>query len=263
MDLQTICKRVRDVAEQAAVFIAEESKKVSLADVEYKDFNNILTYVDTETEKQLVFGLRQILPNAGFVAEEGTAPDIESDWKWYIDPIDGTTNFTHDLPVYAISIGLTYKDEIQLGVIYHINKQECYYAWKGGGAYCNGQKLSVSSNDGLNTSLLATGFPYYNFDELDDYIAIIKDFMKGTHGLRRMGSAAIDLCYVARGRFDGFFEFNLKPWDVNAGAIIVREAGGIVTTFNGDDNILSGQEIVAAGPIHADMIKVISQHWKN
>lgn len=262
MDLQNLCKKVRDVAKEAAVFISEEAQNFSPESIQYKDYNNILTYVDTETEKQLVFGLRQLLPEAGFIAEEGTASEMTGDYMWYIDPLDGTTNFSHGLPIYAISIGLTYKGQIILGVVYHINKKESYYAWKDGGAYCNGQRLQVSTNNALDKSLLATGFPYYKFDELDDYMDILKDFMQKSHGLRRMGSAAIDLCYVARGRFDGFFEFNLMPWDVNAGTIIVQEAGGTVTTFDGGDDVLSGKEIVAAGPIHAEMLDVIKSKWK-
>lgn len=261
MDLQDLCSKVRDIAKQAAVFINEELEHANPNSVEYKDRNSIVSYVDTETEKQIVFGLRQILPEAGFVAEEGTASDKVGDYMWYIDPLDGTTNFTHGLSAYSISIGLAYKGEIQLGVVHDVRGKHTYYAVKGGGAFCDGQPISVSDQQNLNKCLLATGFPYHDDSEIDKFFEVIKAFLGQTHGIRRLGSAALDLCLVAKGVFDGFFEFNLKPWDVAAGSIIVEEAGGTISNFNNGGNILEGNEIVAAGAIHGKMIDVIKEKW--
>ncbi len=262
MDLQDLTTKVRDIAKQAAVFINEEVEHFDPTSIEYKDQNNsIVSYVDTETEKQLVFGLKQLLPEAGFVAEEGTGSDRTGDYMWYIDPLDGTTNFTHSLPIFSISIGLAYKGEMQLGVVYDVRGKHCYYAWKGGGSFCDGRQIKVSDQSELSKSLLATGFPYHEEPELDKFFEVMKEFMRRTHGLRRLGSAALDLCFVASGVFDGFFEFNLKPWDVAAGALIVSEAGGSISDFGGTDNYLEGNEIVAAGPIHSDMVGVIKGIW--
>lgn len=262
MDLQDLSNKVRDIAKQAAVFINEEVENFDQSSIEYKgEQKSIVSYVDTETEKQLVFGLKQLIPESGFVAEEGTASDKTGDYMWYIDPLDGTTNFTHSLPIFSISIGLAYKGEMQLGVIYDVRGKHCYYATKGGGAFCDGKKISVSNQSELSKSLLATGFPYHTDKELDKFFEVMKEFMRRTHGLRRLGSAALDLCLVASGVFDGFFQFNLKPWDVAAGALIVQEAGGSISDFSGESNYLEGREIIAAGNIHPNMLEIIKENW--
>ncbi len=167
---------------------------------------------------------------------------------WIIDPLDGTTNFIHGVPVYSISLALVKDGVVQSGVVYEISRDECFTAWKGGGAYLNGTRIHVSETNSLAQSLLATGFPYYDFKRIQDYLALLHDLMKSTHGLRRLGSAAVDLAYVSCGRFEGFFEYGLSPWDVAAGVILVTEAGGQVTDFNGGEKYIFGHQIVAGCP---------------
>lgn len=242
-------------------FIREESRVFKTTDIEFKGFNDLVSYVDKEAEKRLVEGCRNILPEAGFITEEGTASIQKDEYNWIIDPLDGTTNFTHGLPVFAISLALMHHGKIVLGVIYEINRDECFYAYEGGKAYCNDELIRVSPIDQLGHSLLATGFPYHDFGKMSVYLDILNRFMQKTHGLRRLGSAAVDIAYVACGRFQGFFEYNLKPWDVAAGIIITQEAGGLVTDFKGGNDFLFGGEIIAAGPVHQDMLHIIDHFW--
>ena len=261
MDLGELTDRVVTLAKDCGGFIRKEAKNFSKSDVELKGKSDLVSYVDKETEKKLVKGLQSILPEAGFITEENTTAQTQKELTWIIDPLDGTTNFVHGLPTYAISLGLMQGQQIILGVIYEINHEECFAAWKGGGAYLNGHKITVSPAEKIDDSLLATGFPYYNFEKLEEYLAILNELMKNTHGLRRVGSAAVDMAYVACGRYEGFFEYNLNPWDVGAGIVIVQEAGGTVTDFKGGKDYLFGREMVAAGAVHAELLGVIKKHW--
>ncbi len=262
MNLNQLKEDVIDVTTEVADFIRGEVNNFDKNKIEQKNsFNNLVSYVDKESEKRLVSALNKILPGAGFLAEEGTSSEGTNDYRWIIDPLDGTTNFTHGLPPYAISIGLANKDKIIFGIVYEITRNECFYATEEGAAYCNDKVIKVAPTPTLNESLLATGFPYYHFDKRDEYLSIIKTFLELTHGVRRMGSAATDLAYVACGRMDGFFEYNLNPWDVAAGSLIVERAGGSVSDFKGKNNFLYGGEICAAGAIHPEMVEVIKRHW--
>jgi myo-inositol-1(or 4)-monophosphatase len=182
--------------------------------------------------------------------------------QWVAGIINGTTNFIHGLPVFAVSSGLMEKDEVVLGVVYEVNRKESFYAYKGGGAFCNGVTLQVSKAPNLAASLISTGFPYYQFDLIDRYMDIMKSLMQKTHGLRRLGSAAVDLCYVAAGRSEGYFEYNLNSYDVAAGIILVQEAGGKVTDFEGGSDYIFGRHVVATNhSIHEDLLAVIAAHW--
>ena len=248
---------VKDTGE----FIREESRNFDDGKIEYKGLNDLVSYVDKEAEQRLVKGLEEILPGSGFIAEEGTSSKRSDSYNWIIDPLDGTTNFMHGLPVYAISVALMKRGALVLGVVYEVNRDECFHAIKGEGAFLNHEPIKVSETRELDKGLLATGFPYYDFEQMQEYLNIINSFMQKTHGLRRMGSAAVDLVYTACGRFEGFFEYNLNAWDVAAGALIVQEAGGIVTDFKGGDDFLFGREIVAGNEIQSEMIKVIQQYW--
>ncbi len=261
MDYQHITNQIIEVARKAAEYIEIESARFERSHIEYKGRNNLVSYVDTEVEKQVVAGLQLVLPEAGFLTEEETIENEHKKLVWIIDPLDGTTNFLHKLPVYSISIALMDAGELVCGVVLEINRRECFYAWKDGGCYMNGEKVQVSENAYLKESLLATGFPYYNFEKLTEYLAILNQFMRNSHGLRRLGSAAVDLAYVACGRIDGFFEYNLNSWDVAAGALLVKEAGGKVSDFKGGDNFVFGREIVASGPIHEELIDIIYPNW--
>jgi len=246
MDLENICKQTIVLSQKVGEFINSNVNKISSENIEVKSENSFVTYVDKNAEKQLVEGLMQILPEAGFITEEETIDRDGDRYNWIIDPLDGTTNYIHGVPPYSISIGLSDNKEIILGVILELCLNECFYAWKGGDAWLDGKRISVSPVSKLSDSLLATGFPYCEFSRLEEYIKLFTTLMEKSQGLRRLGSAAVDLAYVACGRFEGFFEYGLNPWDVAAGKIIIEEAGGIVTDFSGGDNSLFGEEIIAA-----------------
>ena len=261
-DLSTLLEPTKALVKQVGAFIRKESEDFKLADIEHKGFNDLVSYVDKEAEKKLVAGCKEILPSAGFITEEGTETERQDEFNWIIDPLDGTTNFTHGLPIYAMSLALMQHDEIVMGIVYEINKDECFYSVKEEKAFCNEKEINVSPIDHLNDSLLATGFPYYDFDDMNKYLKILNELMQTTHGLRRMGSAAVDLAYVACGRFEGFFEYNLNAWDVAAGAFLVQQAGGKVSDFKGDDDYIFGREICAGGTTHVSLLKVIRKHWE-
>ncbi len=256
--LQDLIVLVKETGE----FIRQESRKFDESKIEYKGKNDLVSYVDKEAEVRLVKGLSEILPGSGFIAEEGTSTRKSDIYNWIIDPLDGTTNFTHGIPVYAVSVALMKRGQLALGVVYEINRDECFHAIKGGGAFLNHSPIQVSETKTLEKSLLATGFPYYNFEQMQPYLTIINEFMQTTHGLRRMGSAAVDLVYTACGRFEGFFEYNLNAWDVAAGALIVQEAGGSVTDFKGGEDFLFGRQIVAGNVTQPEMLATIQKHWK-
>ena len=262
MNLVSIQQQVIQLCEEVGGFIRKENENFDRSKIEQKgSFANLVSYVDKEAENRLVKKLEEILPGSGFIAEEGTERSGTNEYKWIIDPLDGTTNYLHGLPIFAISIGLTRNDKTVLGVVYEVSHQECFHAIEGGKAYCNEKVISVSPIKTLNESLLATGFPYYHTEKKENYLEIIKTFLEHTHGIRRLGSAAIDLAYVACGRMEGFFEYDLKPWDVAGGTFILQQAGGTVTDFSGGDNYLFGGELCAAGHVHAEMLKVIKAKW--
>jgi myo-inositol-1(or 4)-monophosphatase len=262
-DLRSLEKEVVRICQQVGAFIRQEAQAFDRSRIEFKQsFNNLVSYVDKEAEIQLIRELRKILPESGFLAEEGTNNSEEKlEYEWIIDPLDGTTNFMHGLPVFAISVALARHDQVMLGVVYEVTRDECFHAVKGHPAYCNTKPIQVSGVRSLQESLLATGFPYYHQDKRDDYLNIIKIFLEQTHGIRRLGSAAIDLAYVACGRMDGFFEYNLNAWDVAAGTLIVQQAGGTVSDFRGGANFLHGGQLIAAGAVHPQMLEIIQRSW--
>lgn len=265
MDLKLIQDKVIKTAIDAGKFIRQESANFDRTRIEQKTaFNNLVSYVDKEAEKRIVADLKSIVPEAGFITEEGTVSQSDSaGLNWIIDPLDGTTNFLHNLPVFAVSIALVRDGEPVVGVIYHIGTDECFYATATGHAYCNERIIQVSNTEMLNESLLATGFPYSQEDKSAVHLEIIKYFLGHTHGIRRLGSAAIDLAYVACGRLEGFFEYNLNPWDVAAGVLIVKRAGGNITDFKGGKNYLFGRELCASNNhVHDRMLEIIQRLWR-
>ena len=205
MILKLAEKATIKVIKEVAGFIRDEARDFNKKKVEHKGFNDLVSYVDKQAEKLLVEGLTEVMPDAGFITEEGTSSKEGEEYNWIIDPLDGTTNFVHGIPTYSVSVALQKNDEIILGIVYEINHDECFHAVADGPAYLNEQKIEVSQGVDLSASLIATGFPYNNFDKVDGYLAILKDIMQKSHGLRRIGSAAVDLAYVACGRFEGFF----------------------------------------------------------
>ncbi|CAG4991732.1 Inositol-1-monophosphatase [Dyadobacter sp. CECT 9275] len=263
MNLELLTQQTVELVRQASAFIQQEAALFSRDKIEYKDLNNLVSYVDKETEKLLVAGLSKILPEASFITEEGTTgkePDPTA-LNWIIDPLDGTTNFIHGIPAYCVSVGLARGKELLIGVIHQPSLDEMFSGWKGGGAWCNGNRLSVSGVTSLQEGLIATGFPYYKFEKQKRYMYILELLMQKTHGIRRMGAAAVDLAYVAAGRFDGFYEYNLNSWDMAAGVLLIKEAGGIVTDFNGGDNYLFGGDIIAASGAHAELMTTIRDNF--
>lgn len=255
-DYRNLCREVCTLAMSAGDYLREERQKIDTnISSETKGIHDYVTEFDKESERRIVSRLKELLPESGFIAEEGTAGRQGNErFTWIVDPLDGTTNFIHGFHTTCVSIGLRelFPDghhEIVLGVVYELWAEECFYAYKGGeGAFLNGQPIHVSQAPTMNDSLIATGFPFTNFSKLPQYMKFLEWTMRNTHGVRRFGSAAADLVYVACGRCDGFFEYGLKPYDVAAGAFIVRMAGGKVCDFHGGDNWLFGAEIIASNP---------------
>jgi len=264
MNLELITKQVVNLTRGVGHFIKQEVTNLNKQDIEEKGVHNLVTYVDKQSEKQLVKELNVILPEAGFIAEEDASLERAERLNWVIDPLDGTTNFIHQIPLYAISIALLDGDEVIMGVIFEINLKECFYAWKNSPAYLNGKVIKVSNTAKLDDSLLATGFPYYDYSMLNPYLDLFKDLMQSTRGVRRLGSAAVDLAYVACGRFELFYEYGLQSWDVAAGALIVQQAGGMVTDFKGGDNYIFGQQLVASNTLtHNEFTLKINKYFNS
>jgi len=263
-DFTQLSLNLAQLCRDTAQFIRQEAASFDRGKVQMKGLHDMVSYVDQETEKLLVAGLRRLLPEAGFITEEGTAGEnARSEFTWIIDPLDGTTNFVHGLPCYSISVALLHHDELVAGVVHEVARDESFRAVRGGGAFLNEQPIRVSDVAELGSSLLATGFPYSHFGRLDDYLQVLGKFMERTHGVRRVGSAAVDLAWVAAGRFEGFFEFNLNSYDVAAGILLVREAGGHVTQFLEDGDPLFGREVVASnGRVHASIQSTIAEVWR-
>lgn len=251
------------VVTAAGKFLTEEFGKVTQAQIETKSLNSLVSYADKKAEEILVQGLSRCLPGSVFLTEEKTTAQEDGEFQWIIDPLDGTTNFLHQIPIYAVSVALRHQGKIILGIVYEPNRSECFYAWKGSGAFLNGKKIQVKNNTSLADSLIATGFPYYEFSKTESYLNVLKEVMQSTRGLRRMGAAAVDLAYTAAGRFDAFFEYNLQIWDVAAGCFIVQEAGGQVFDFRGGDDYKDGSEIIAGtATITKELLSIIVEEFE-
>ncbi len=254
--LRALCAEVGLIARDTGDFIRKEVDRLQHTQIETKSIHNFVTYVDKTAEEQLVEKLQALLPEAGFIVEENTIDKKGKKYQWVVDPLDGTTNFIHGVPVFSVSIALMQHDEVVLGVVYEINHNEYFSAVKGGGAFLNNVPIKVSEAATVHESLLATGFPYYDYSRLNQYMELFTWCLRNSHGVRRLGSAAVDLAYVACGRFDGFFEYSLSPWDVAAGSLLVKEAGGRVTDFSGGANHVFGREIMATNKLIADELLV-------
>ncbi len=259
-----LCEEVIAVARKAGEFIQQSRKKISSHDIEHKGLNDLVSFVDREAEQLIIESLKPLLPDAGFLAEENTVELKKKNFCWIIDPLDGTTNYLHGVPCYSVSIALMEKDKPILGVVHEINLNETFYARKDSAAFLNGKEISVSNVANLKDALIATGFPYTNYSRLKEYMQVFDYCMKHTHGLRRPGSAAVDLVYTAAGRYDAFFEYGLNAWDVAAGAFIVQQAGGCVTDFSGKENFIFGKEILATNRlIYEEFFKVIAENFNS
>jgi len=241
-----LCGGVEALALDCGAYLIRAREALQDQHIRFKDKHNLVTHADVECEKMLIQGLTELCPQAAFQTEEGVVDGVSGGLRWIIDPLDGTTNFVHQLPFYSISIALAQDDDLLLGVVYAPCTRDMFSAVRGAGAFLNGVPIRVSAQSKLEDALLATGFPYYRFDRMEEYMASLEQLMRQCRGLRRLGSAALDLAYVACGRFDAYFEHNLQPWDVAAGILLVREAGGVVSGIREGVNPLHGSEIVAS-----------------
>ena len=258
MDLEKLTREVCRVAQEAGAYIQHERKGFSVEQVERKHAHDYVSYVDKGSERMIVEALKKLLPEAGFITEEGLATHHDEQMLWVVDPLDGTTNFIHGYAPYAVSIALTKGREILIGVVYEICANECFYAWQGGGAYMNGKAIHVS-NSTIDDALLCLQLPYNS----DAYKPVIKHLIERFYGnvgsIRMIGSAAMALCYVADGRLDGYVERYIGQWDFMAGALIVREAGGKVTNFEGNEYMMEGDSVVATnGLTHEALVEAVA-----
>jgi len=227
--------------------------------IEYKGEADLVTVADRSSEKLILERIRARWPDHDIVGEEGGRVETGADYRWYVDPLDGTTNFAHGYPVFCVSLGLTWRGERKAGVLYDPTRDELFAAERGKGAYLNGQQIRVSKTARLNESLVATGFPSYKRHK-NPNIFFYHVVTLRSHGVRRAGSAALDLASVASGRYDGFWEFNLNPWDTSAGLLLVEEAGGKVTGFRGQSSAVTDRDVVASnGVIHEELLEAFEQ----
>ena len=258
MDISTIGYLVIELAKKTGEFILEQRKTFTTDRIEKKGLHDLVSYVDKEAELRLVTALKAMLPQAGFIAEEQTAGHNQEEYLWIIDPLDGTTNYIHGVAPFAISIALQSKNKTILGVIYELGAKEVFYSWEGIAAYCNNSKIQVSSVKNMDNALISTGFPINDFSRLNNHLKVVKKVVENSHGLRRHGSAATDLAFVAAGRIDGFFEYGLSIWDLAAGAYLVNKSGGRVSDYNGGGDYFFGREICAGTKkVHTQLLDIL------
>lgn len=251
-------------ARKAGDMMIRASNNLSAIKVDSKAFNDFVSDIDRMSESILIEALKEAYPQHKITTEEsGSHGKARAEYEWIIDPLDGTTNYLHGHPQFAISMALLHKGVLQEALVYAPERNDLYLASRGKGALLNDRRIRVSNRIELNQCLIGTGFPVVDQSMMDTYLAILKDFLSKTAGARREGAASLDLCALATGRFDGFFEFNLKPWDIAAGALIAKEAGAIVTDMQGEQNWLESGDIVAANPkVLAQMLQIIGTHLK-
>ena len=245
-----------DIAREAGALLAQLFRRPQ--EISYKRRSDLVTAADRRSEALIIERLRNCFPRHTVVGEEGGGQKTDSDYCWYVDPLDGTTNFAHGFPVFCVTLGLAYRGETIVGVVYDPTREELFTAERGEGAYLNNKRIHVSETRNLSESLLATGFPPFATNH-NLNIEFYFRFTQLSHGVRRAGSAALDLCSVAAGRFEGFWELKLNPWDKAAGALMVTEAGGRVTDLAGTPFALLGDEVFASnGLIHDSMCQVFA-----
>ncbi|MFN7571206.1 MAG: inositol monophosphatase family protein [Betaproteobacteria bacterium] len=249
-------------ARRAGNIINRASLDLDLVRVSSKGRSDYVTEVDRAAEAAIIDMLRSAYPDHGFLAEESGAssPGAEPDYLWIIDPLDGTTNFVHGFPQYAVSIALKHRGQIMQAVVYDPTRNELFTATRGRGAFMNDRRIRVSRRTKLDEALIGTGFPFRQLQHLDDYVRMFKLVTEQTAGIRRPGAAALDLAYVAMGRLDGFWEFGLSAWDVAAGSLLIQESGGMIADFAGGSDYLTSGNIVAGNPkVHAELLALVQQ----
>lgn len=252
-------------ARTAGSIINRASLDLDLLKVTTKSHNDFVTEVDQAAEEAIIETLLTAYPGHGILAEESGREHgaKNSEYVWIIDPLDGTTNFIHGFPVYAVSIALAHRGQLQQAVVYDPTRNDLFYATKGRGSYLNDKRLRVSKRNRMAESLIGTGFPFRKGDNFKRYLQIFEEVSQVCAGLRRPGAAALDLCYVAAGRYEGFFEFGLSPWDMAAGALMITEAGGLVGNFTGDADFLFQREVVAGNPkIYSQLVQILAPYTR-
>jgi len=252
-----------DISREVGQFLKKERLTITASEIEFKSSaRDLVSRADKEAEQRFVAFLEKLLPEAGFIAEEDTRTHRGDRYNWVIDPLDGTTNYLHGIYAWCTSVALMDGDEIVLGVIYDPEHDELFSASKSGGAFLNGKSIFVTGQSKLTESFMATGFPYDNRGKQKVYLDILGRVNTKTRGIRRLGSAALDLAYVACGRFDGFYEYGLNPWDMAAGALLVTEAGGKITNFSGNDDYLFGPTMLCSNGILQEEFLNLMEGWE-
>lgn len=251
-------------ARKAGEFIERSFERLDIIAVEQKGRNDYVSEVDRKSEQEIIYQLKKAYPEHGFLGEEsGQSGNPDSDYQWVIDPLDGTTNFLHGIPQFSVSIACLFKGQPQHGVVLDPVKREEYTASRGRGATLNGRRIRVSGRQSMEGALIGTGIPFNGFalEHIDEYLACLREIAGQSSGVRRAGSAALDLAYVAAGRFDAFWELNLKPWDMAAGVLLVKEAGGMLADFKGGADYLKGGNLVCASPkLFKPMMQIVEKH---
>lgn len=263
LNLENITQKVCQTALSMGAFLRYERASFNKELVEKKHAHDYVSYVDKESERRIVEELHELLPQAGFIAEEGSANYSDEEYCWVIDPLDGTTNFIHDIAPYCVSIALRNREEILIGVVYEVCRNELYWTYKGSKSYLNGKEIHVSDVDNLTESFIALGFPYNHdrYKPLAEYI--VHELYGNIGGLRLQGAAAAELCYVAAGRFEARIEGLLGPWDIAAGSLIVKNAGGKITDYSGGSNFYDGREVLATnGLLHDKILEILLEAQK-
>ena len=260
-DTSKLLETAREAAMAGGEILDKGFRRLKKDQIRLKGAGDFVTELDHRSEEEVIRRIRQTFPEHAVLAEESGTGEGESRYCWFIDPLDGTTNYVHGVPVYSVSIAVSRDDEMVAGVVFDPSHREMFWAVKGEGAYLNGLQIQVSQKEYLRDGFLASGFPWRSKQYLEMYLDSFRVLFSESAGVRRMGSAAIDLAYTACGRFDGFWEMKLKPWDIAAGALIVREAGGLVSDFKGEQKFMITGNLLAANPnLYPKMLKVVKEH---
>ncbi len=258
--MQALLNTAVKAAHRAGDIAIRQLKRLDEVRVQNKGINDFVTQVDEAAEESIISTIQQYYPDHAILAEESGMRG-DSEYTWIIDPLDGTTNFIHGLPIFSVSIALRIKGRMSIGVVYDPNRQELFTAIRGRGAQVDGHKIRVSGRRGLEGALIGTGFPYRSQERMKSYLAMLEQVLLNTAGVRRPGSAALDLANLAAGRLDGFWEFGLNTWDIAAGSLILREAGGLISELEDKDDYLATGNIIAGSPrVHNALKKLLTPH---
>ncbi len=258
INLSELTEQIKSLALQTGAFLKEERTRFRRERVEKKNSHDYVSYVDKEAERRIVSSLTALLPQAGFIAEEGSGSLTDEEYCWLVDPLDGTTNFIHDNAPYCVSIALRDRKELLIGVVYEVCRNELFWSWKGAPSFLNGKEIRVSGIDRMDSAFIALGFPYNSRMYKPMALHLINTLYGKVGGLRLQGAAAAELCYIAAGRFEARIEAALGPWDIAAGTLILQNAGGTVTDFRGGEEFVTGKEVLATnGVLHGKLLEIV------